>query len=137
MGTPTVTNLEVGERAGVPTISHIIAQHRLKFLGRVLRGSQEDLIHSTCFTPGLNIRELRGPNRRGRPRMDWLKGALKEAWEMASQVQQEEQIQELLGEFTPPHSIIPLRKAAQNVSWWDKYLVKVPTRRDEDFDHAL
>ena len=56
---------------------------------------------------------------------------------MASQLQQEEQMQELLGEFTLPHSIIPLRKAAQNVSWWDKYLVKVPTRRDEDVDHAL
>ena len=47
-GVPTVTNREVGERAGIPIVSQVIAKHRTKFLGQVLRGTQEDLIHSSC-----------------------------------------------------------------------------------------
>ena len=136
-GVPTVTNREVGERAGIPTVSQVIARNRIKFLGQVLRGTQEDLIHSSCFTPALNLRELRGPNRRGRPRADWLKSVLEEAWHYASQLQVEQRRQDLEGDFILPHSIIPLRRAAANTQWWEEFLVEFPTRTEEDFDQGL
>ena len=103
----------------------------------MLRGGQEDLIHSTCFAPGLNLRELRGSNRRGRPRVDWLRKALAEAWETASQLQPEERRQELEGRFLLLYSILPLRRAAQDSFWWNETLARVPTRREENLDQAL
>ena len=135
--TPTVSNREVGHRAGIPTISQTVSKHRVKFLGQVLRGGQGELVHSTCFTPALNIRELRGPNRRGRPRTDWLKKALEEAWKYATQLHPHQQRDDMGGEFVLPHSVIPLRKAAQDVCWWEKILVEVPTRILGNFGQGL
>ena len=95
------------------------------------------MIHSSCFTPGLNLRELRGPNRRGRPRADWLKSVLEEAWYYASLLPNGQGRQGLEGNFLLPHSIIPLRRAAMDPQWWNKTLAEVPTRGEENFDQAL
>ena len=84
----------------------------------------------------LNLRELRGPNRRGRPRTNWLKLVLEEAWYYASQLQGAQRRQDLEGEFKLPHSIIPLARAAADLHWWDDLLVEVPTRREELFDQG-
>ena len=39
----TTTNSQVIQQAQMPTVSQIITAQQLKFLGHVLRGSQEDL----------------------------------------------------------------------------------------------
>ena len=106
-------------------------------MGQVLRGTQEDLIHSSYFTPALDLRELRGPNRGGRPRADWLKSVLEEARYYASQLQVEQRRQDLEGDFIFPHRIIPLSRAAANTQWWNNLLVEVPTRREDNFDQVL
>ena len=76
-------------------------------------------------------------NRRGRPRADWLKSVLEEAWYYPSQLQVEQRRQDLQGDFILPHSIIPLSRAAANTQWWEEFLVEVPTRREENFDQGL
>ena len=95
------------------------------------------MFHNSCFTPARKLRELRGPNGRGRPRADWLKSVLEEAWYYASQLQNEHRRQDLEGDFIFPHSTIPLSRAAANTQRWNNLLAEVPTRREENFDQAL
>ena len=101
----TWTNKEVREEAGLPLLTEIIRAQRLRLLGHVLRGTQEQLEHSVCFTDCLNYRTWRktqshhkrtqlqyAGNSRG-----WLKETLGEAWE-AARAQIHRQQQEGAGE---------------------------------------
>ena len=85
----TMSNRAIREEAGMPLLTDVIKTKRLRLLGHVMRGNQEQLEHSVCFTDGWNYRRWRKPPTHHRRRQlqnegnmgDWLHTALTETWE--------------------------------------------------------
>ena len=123
---PTVTNSQVIQQANMPTITNIITAQQLKFLGHVLRGSQEDLCTQVCFTQAWVYRGgLTGDGlRKGLTKLHWLDQATNAAWNIL----QEQNYTEVMYSQTPvlPYAHLTLHRIAQDRQFW-REAAKLPT----------
>ena len=111
----TITDNEL---AKMPTISQTITALQLKFLGRVLRGSQEDLETQVCFTRAWVYRGgfTRNGLRKGLTKQHWLDQTTNAIWNIF----QEQSLTETLCSKTPflPYSHLTLHRVAQDRQFW-------------------
>jgi len=122
----TVHNSTVIQLAKMPTISQTITALQLKFLGHILRGSQEDLETQVCFTRAWVYRGgLTGDGlRKGLTKQHWLDQATKAVWNIF----QDQGLTETMYSTTPvlPYSHLTLHRIAQDRQFW-RESAKLPT----------
>ena len=126
---PTATtyhNTDIIKEANTPTISQHIQKLQLKFLGHVLRGSQDDLHTQICFTAAWVYRGgLKGDGlRRGLPKQHWLEQSTKTAWRYLTDLSHP-QVQ-YTTDPQPPFSHLTLHRIAGNRQYW-RDLTWLPT----------
>ena len=110
----------------MPTISQTITAQQLKFLGHVLRGSQEDLCTQVCFTDAWVYRGgLTGDGlRKGLTKTHWLDQATNAMW---SVLQTENYTEALYSQIpTLPYAHLVLHRIAQDRQFW-REAAKLPT----------
>ena len=124
--TQTITNTQVIQQSKMPTISQTITALQLKFLGHVLRGSQEDLSTQICFTRAWIYRGgLTGDGlRKGLTKQHWLDQATNAAWSIF----QQQNLTETLYSKSPslPGAHLTLHRIAQDRQFW-REAAKLPT----------
>ena len=75
-----ISNKEVMSRAGIRTISDVLARQQLDQLGRVLRADITSPLHTVALTPGtLEPATSHFKRRVGRPRKEWVPTVLEQA----------------------------------------------------------
>ena len=114
----TTTNQDVMQLSHSPTISNIIQSLQMKFLGHILRGTQEDLCTQVCFTGSWIYRGgLTGDGlRKGLPKQHWIDQATSAAWTNLTA----KQVPEVLYTNKPisPSSHLTLHRLASNRTMW-------------------
>ncbi|CAE8617796.1 unnamed protein product [Polarella glacialis] len=76
----TTKNIDIQRRSNIPPLSQILFSLQFKYLGHLLRGTQDQLEHNVCFTEGLASRASSAFQRRGKPRAHWLEATAERAW---------------------------------------------------------
>ena len=77
-----VTNSSVLQKAGARPMTLLLLERQLKWLGKIARRHDSDILKQSIFgTSGgpLQPREPAGPRKRGRPKISWIKGVLEHA----------------------------------------------------------
>ena len=77
-----VTNASVLQQAGAKTMSSMLLERQLIWMGTFARRNTTDIVRHRVFDPhslSFQPREPASPRRRGRPKMSWAKGVFKHA----------------------------------------------------------
>jgi hypothetical protein len=75
----TTKNIDIQRRSNIPPLSQTLFSLQFKYLGHLLRGTQDQLEHNVCFTEGLASRASSASQRRGKPRAHWLEATAERA----------------------------------------------------------
>ena len=68
-----VSNIEVLRRYGMVKFSNLLLEQQLLYFGKLVRLSDESLLHDIVLQPSsVKARNLAGKRRRGRPHMSWI-----------------------------------------------------------------